>query len=77
MAKADRFALLRERNILRTDIDELLACAYKYDDKPHQLFSFIRLLAERYESDPSRRAEIMGLMDYAYEHRGAPPPVVK
>jgi hypothetical protein len=39
-----------------------------YDDKPHQLFSFIRQLALRY---PDRQTpEIVRLMDQAYDAHG-------
>lgn len=49
-----------------TDILDLLARAYKYDDKPHQLYSYICVLAEKYVKDFDRRKEIIRLMDKEY-----------
>lgn len=48
-------------------IGELLARAWKYDDKPHLLYSFIQTLARQYEPDPQVQAEIIRLMDIEYE----------
>ena len=56
-------------------IQEVLACAYIYDDKPHLLFSCIRRLAEQYTENNKFRDEIIRLMDYAYENRGNPAPI--
>lgn len=56
-------------------IGDLLVRAWKYDDKPHQLFSCIRAMAEQYQSDEQMRAEIVRLMEYAYQHAGAPAPI--
>jgi hypothetical protein len=57
------------RSIERCDIDELLVRAWKYDDKPHQLYSHIRSLAIKYQDParPSYRDEIIRLMDLEYE----------
>lgn len=50
-----------------SDIQELLVRAYKFDDKPHQLFSFICSLARKYNADEPRfRDEVIRLMDIAY-----------
>ena len=48
------------------DIDDLLYCAFKYDEKPHMLFSCIRRIAEDHELDKKTRDEIIRLMDEAY-----------
>ena len=48
-------------------IDDLLYCAYKFDDKPHLLFSCVRKFAEQYEPSTEQRTEIVRLMDEAYE----------
>lgn len=47
-------------------IREILVRAYKYDDKPHQLYSCIRALAEKFEEDSETRDEIIRLMDKEY-----------
>lgn len=49
-----------------TFIRELLVRAYKYDDKPHMLYSCIRAMAIRFEDDPKMRDEIVRLMDLEY-----------
>lgn len=54
---------------LRFDVDEILERAYKFDDKPHRLFSAIRALALRREDDVSVRDEIARLMDAEYERQ--------
>ena len=51
---------------MMTDILELLARAHGYTDKPHQLYSHIAAMATQYESDASRRTEIIRLMDIEY-----------
>lgn len=50
---------------LLNDILELLARAYKYDDKPHLVFTQIAALAQKYEPDEYSRREIVWLMDRA------------
>jgi hypothetical protein len=47
-------------------IDDLLACAHQFDDKPHLLFSCIRRLALQFEESPDLKAEIVRLMDLAH-----------
>lgn len=47
------------------DIEELLFRASKFDDKPHQLFSWIRQLAVKYGS-ADQRESIKETMDLAY-----------
>lgn len=59
-------ALLKELEELRTSIKDLLYCAYKFDDKPHQLFSCIKELAKKIPSEST--SEIIRLMDIAYEN---------
>jgi hypothetical protein len=61
----------------REAINDLLACAYKYDDKPHLLFSCIRRIAGQFDEDERHQTEVIRLADYAYEHRGEPAPVKK
>lgn len=55
-------------------INDVLACAYKYDDKPHLLFSCVRRIAEQF-GEGREQAEVVRLMEYAYNHRGEPAPV--
>jgi hypothetical protein len=43
------------------DVDELLARAWAYDDKPHLLYSHIMALAAKYENEDDGR-EICRLM---------------
>lgn len=52
---------------LKKDLDELLYRAWKYDDKPHQLYSHIQVLALKYVQDEIVRDEIVRLMDLEYE----------
>lgn len=49
---------------LIAEINDILARAFKFDDKPHQLFSGIRALALNHPSENT--AEIVRLMDEAY-----------
>lgn len=51
-------------------IDELCALAYKYGDKPHQLFSCIRRIVLQFEKNPTMRKEAARLMDLEYENIG-------
>lgn len=53
----------------REAIEDLLACAYAYDDKPHLLYSCIRKIAMQYcgKDDGEELKEIVRLMDEAYE----------
>ena len=46
---------------LRAQLDELIACAYCFNDKPHLLFSHIRRLANE-----AGNAEAARLMDSMY-----------
>jgi hypothetical protein len=48
------------------DIEELLYRAYRYDDKPHRLYSYLRLLAVKYEEGKYFREEVVRLMDIEY-----------
>jgi hypothetical protein len=48
----------------RAEIEDILARAFRFDDKPHQLFSGIRAMALRHPSDDTQ--EIVRLMDEAY-----------
>lgn len=48
------------------DIWELFAQARGYEDKPHQLYSHIAAMADRYEYDDAYRAEIRRIMDVEY-----------
>jgi len=50
----------------KEDIEDLLYCAFKFDDKPHLLFACIMRLARKYEPDKEDREEIIRLMDEAY-----------
>lgn len=74
-AQGDLEAVTSQRDLLLQGVHELLARAWKYDDKPHQLFSQIRVLAEKYDHDPDSRKETIRLMDYAYENKGKPAPI--
>lgn len=56
---------------LRALVDDLLARAFRYDDKPHQLYSQIALIAQRF-ADAEDRDEIARLMDIAYRCAGSP-----
>lgn len=69
---AERWRLQREYAALKQQVDDLLYCVGKFDDKPHQLFNALRRLAEKHEADPEDRAECVALMDYAYEHPHQP-----
>lgn len=51
---------------MMTDIWELFARARGYEDKPHQLYSHIAAMADRYEYDDEYRAEIRRIMDIEY-----------
>lgn len=48
-------------------VKEILARAYKYDDKPHQLYSCIRAMALKFEDDSQKRDEIVRLMEKEYQ----------
>jgi len=56
-----------ENEIMREAIDELLIRAYKYDDKPHRLYSQIMQMASMFEEDDTIRKEIHRLMDKQYK----------
>lgn len=61
-AAEDQFASMFQ---MLKDIQELLARAYIYDDKPHQLYSHIAVMGERY-FDKEQAVEIRRLMDIEY-----------
>jgi hypothetical protein len=61
--------ITQERDEAREAIKELLCRAYKFDEKPHQLFSQIRAMALKF-SDEHDRLETIRLMDWAYDHVG-------
>lgn len=46
---------------------DILHCAWKYDDKPHQLYRAIAKAALTFAGGPSYRDEIVRLMDKAAE----------
>lgn len=48
------------------DIWELMARARAYADKPHQLYSHIAAMADRYEDDFDLRCEVRRAMDAEY-----------
>src|SRR4051812_43758795 len=50
----------------RNEIADILFAAYRFDDKPHQLFSAIRRVALKF-ADPAERDEIVRLMDAEHE----------
>lgn len=50
-------------NSMQEAINDLLACAYSYDDKPHLLYSCIRRIAEQFEDNKYFQKEIFKLMD--------------
>lgn len=56
---------------MQSDVAELLHRAWKYDDKPHQLYAHIMAMADRHEPDPEVRAEIRRLMDRQYLRAGS------
>jgi hypothetical protein len=66
--KATLEAQAREIERLREEIAEVLVRAYKFDDKPHQLYSVIRQLALDHPSDDT--PEIVRLMDEVYLRGG-------
>lgn len=47
-------------------VREILARAYKYDDKPHQLYSCIIAMALKFEDNIKMRNEIIRLMEKEY-----------
>jgi hypothetical protein len=47
-------------------VRELLSGAYKYDDKPHKLYSCIRAMALRFEDNATVRDEIIRLIEKGY-----------
>ncbi len=51
-------------------LSDILEAAYRFNDKPHQLFSAIRHVALRYETDPDICKEVIRLMDRASEQVG-------
>ena len=57
-----------EYNNYADAINDLLSCAYKFDDKPHQLYSCIRKIALQYTKG-SMQEEIVRLMDEAYSEK--------
>lgn len=62
---AEAIILRRKVEILTAEISDILLRAYHYDDKPHQLFSGLRVLALAHSGDMTE--EIIRLMDAAYE----------
>lgn len=56
--------------MIEDDVQELLARAYQFDDKPHLIFSWIASLAARYEKDVVKRMEIIRLMSWGYDNIG-------
>lgn len=54
---------------LHDAVRSILGAAYKFDDKPHQLFSAIRKAAEEYAQE-DEKAEIIRLMDLMYDRIG-------
>jgi len=52
----------------KSQIDDILFCAYKFDDKPHQLFNAIRRVAESSTRlEAKDKIEIVRLMNEEYE----------
>lgn len=50
------------------ELKELLARIYKFDDKPHLLFSFLKNMVEKYEIHPAFKKESLRVMEWAYEN---------
>lgn len=50
------------------ELQELLVRMYKFDDKPHLLFSFLKTMAEKYEVHPGFKRESVRVMEWAYEN---------
>lgn len=50
------------------ELKELLARIYKFDDKPHLLFSFLKTVVEKYEVHPAFKKESLRVMEWAYEN---------
>lgn len=50
------------------ELQELLIRVYKFDDKPHHLFSFLKILAEKYERHPGFKMESARVMEWAYNN---------
>jgi DNA modification methylase len=63
---------LPRRRSLALDVAEPFVRAYRYDDKPHQLYSHIAAMADRHEPDPYARAEIRRLLDEQYSRAREP-----
>ena len=51
-------------------INDITYCAYKFDDKPHHLFSAIMNLVNASDMDPHIKAEANRLMDACYHKAG-------
>jgi hypothetical protein len=56
---------LKDVEEMETAVVEGLARASAFDDKPHQLYTWLHSLAEKYESDPAVKAKIQDLMNKA------------
>lgn len=54
---------------MRADVLELLARARNYRDKPHQLYSHIAVMGDRYLDDGEARREVRNTMDAEYLRR--------
>ena len=63
---------MSELEKLKAERDELMDWAFRFDDKPHRLFSFLQKMARGHE----HQEEISRLMDVAYYniHRIGPIP---
>lgn len=73
--KAALLAQLRRHvealEVAEAALRDVLYCAYKFDDKPHQLFYAVAKAAAMYESDADQRAEIVRLMEHAGDTIGS------
>jgi hypothetical protein len=56
---------------MRDDVDDLIALAARYDDKPHQLYWRISRMADRWCRDPDQKAKAREMMAQAYETANA------
>jgi len=50
----------------KKETSDLLYCIYKFDDKPHLLFSKLTAIARKYEKESKIKKECVRLMNGAY-----------
>lgn len=56
-----------EATLINTDINELMARAASFMDKPHLLFSHLKVMAERYAS-PMFKVDVEVAMEFGYQN---------